>query len=267
MINKKHIVLCADDYGLNEAVTQGILTLVAQNRLSAVSVMTTFASLKQDAFRLLAIHPKAAIGLHLNLTDGDWLTRPHHKAPKLWQLILKTHLKKLDMPALIKEIQAQIERFEQAFGKRPDFIDGHQHVHQLPQIRDALLSVYHEHYPEKTAFIRATYPIKTSSAYRKKAALLTRLGGARLTKMLKAQHIPHHDYFSGVYDFSPHLDYGAYFKKMLHQCGDNTLIMCHPGLQSNDKHDAIYQSRYNEWQYFQSAGFLQDLEEAHVTLK
>jgi chitin disaccharide deacetylase len=39
------------------------------------------------------------------------------------------------------EISSQVQAFIAAFGRLPDFVDGHQHVHLFPQIRDALLSV------------------------------------------------------------------------------------------------------------------------------
>jgi chitin disaccharide deacetylase len=39
------------------------------------------------------------------------------------------------------EISSQLQAFITAFGRLPDFIDGHQHVHLFPQIREALLSV------------------------------------------------------------------------------------------------------------------------------
>ena len=35
-----------------------------------------------------------------------------------------------------------------AFGRPPDFIDGHQHVHLFPQVRDAVLKVVAEAAPD-----------------------------------------------------------------------------------------------------------------------
>ena len=45
-------------------------------------------------------------------------------------------------PALsrtLEQVETQIAAFAQAFGRPPDFIDGHQHVHLFPQIRDVVL--------------------------------------------------------------------------------------------------------------------------------
>ncbi len=48
------------------------------------------------------------------------------------------------------EIEAQIDAFEQATGRRPDFIDGHQHVHGLPGVRKALIAVLAARYAKGT---------------------------------------------------------------------------------------------------------------------
>ena len=39
---------------------------------------------------------------------------------------------------LTAEITRQFEAFAAAFGRPPDFVDGHHHVHLFPQIRDAV---------------------------------------------------------------------------------------------------------------------------------
>ncbi len=39
------------------------------------------------------------------------------------------------------EIARQFSAFQSAFGRAPDYVDGHQHIHVFPQIREALLRV------------------------------------------------------------------------------------------------------------------------------
>src|SRR6185295_15475885 len=45
----------------------------------------------------------------------------------------------LDVAAVTREFRAQFETFAAAFGRPPDFVDGHQHVHLFPQVRQAAL--------------------------------------------------------------------------------------------------------------------------------
>ena len=45
-------------------------------------------------------------------------------------------------PALLDaEIAGQFAAFAGAFGRAPDYVDGHQHIHLFPQVREALLRV------------------------------------------------------------------------------------------------------------------------------
>ena len=96
---------------------------------------------------------RAALGLHFTLTapfrplssfrpvaaDGAFLSLRHMLARGL--------ARALDGRAAAVEAERQIEAFRQAFGRPPDFIDGHQHVHLLPQVGDALLAVMKERTP------------------------------------------------------------------------------------------------------------------------
>src|SRR6266853_99625 len=55
-------------------------------------------------------------------------------------LIGRGLLRRLDPGALAAEAASQLAAFRSAFGRPPDFVDGHQHVHLLPQVSDALLA-------------------------------------------------------------------------------------------------------------------------------
>ena len=46
------------------------------------------------------------------------------------------------------EIATQLTAFIDTFGHLPDFVDGHQHVHLVPQVRGALLKVVAETAPD-----------------------------------------------------------------------------------------------------------------------
>ena len=48
---------------------------------------------------------------------------------------------RIDTLRLRAEIEAQLDRFEDGVGHGPAHVDGHQHVHQLPGVREVLLSV------------------------------------------------------------------------------------------------------------------------------
>jgi len=148
---RRHIWLCADDYGMSPAVNVAIRDLVVRGRINATSVMVVAPSLYRSEVVSLNIlnarETRVAIGLHVTLTapyqplsrnfqpvsDGNFLSKR--------ETVRHSFLHLLRREMVESEISSQLQEFVAAFGRLPDFIDGHQHVHLFPQIRDALLNV------------------------------------------------------------------------------------------------------------------------------
>ena len=261
----KKIVLCADDFGLNRAVSQGILKLVIKNRLSAVSCMTSMPDFNHHAKDLAALTNKVQIGLHFNLTEGYFLSEPERRSFSLNELLIKSHLHLIKPAFIAKEFNAQLDHFIQMMGRLPDFIDGHQHVHQFPDIRMVLLTLYVQRLKAYGTWMRSTYPAITLPQYRLKGHILAFTGGKKLQADLKKAAIPHHGYFSGVYDFAQETDYRSLFNQWLALAPSDTLIMCHPGEESSHI-DAIAHTRSVELNYFLSNEFLDDCQKHHIHL-
>ncbi len=241
----KKITLCADDFGLNASVNQGILNLIDQGKLDATSCMTTMPLWPEAGQELKKRRHQVQCGLHLNFTENT--------GRGLGQLMRQAFLHQLKSADLIEAIKRQIDAFKVVMGDLPDFIDGHQHVHQLPQIRCALLTVYAEYYPQKTAWIRvSTQPSFWRNFKLLKQAVIACSGGLALRRMLDQRGIPHNTSFSGIYDFNPQHAYATLFAQFLQESTDGGLIMCHPGLPSDEVNDSIYQTRGQEYAFFSS---------------
>ena len=266
----KRIILCADDYGQNEAISLGILTLARKSRINAVSCMVNSPYWVQASGAIADFKSSTYLGLHLNLTEGTALSAAwqiHHGADCLTlpTLIKKAYLRRLNVQVVAAEIEAQIAAFVQAMKVNPDFIDGHQHVHQLPIVRDALLLVYKR--LGLKALIRST-----SIGWRDlwlgqgfpKRPLIGLLGGMAFRRALVKQGITCNANFSGIYPFAQSSRYRHYFKQFLSQVQDGGLIMCHPGNPSDDKLDPLSACRHHEQNYFLSDNFLLDLK-MHAT--
>jgi len=261
----KNIVLCADDFGFNPGICKGILHLVRMRRLSAVSCMVNRHAFTLYAEELLALKNQVQIGLHFNLTEGNFVSISSKKCFNLNELLIKTHLR-LIKPALIaKELHAQLDQFIQIMGCLPDFIDGHQHVHQFPSVRQVILDLYEQRLRPHGTYIRSTYPAISLPQYQIKSKILALTGGNTLHVQLNKSGIPHNSYFSGVYDFAPGANYRGLFRQWLALAPSDTLIMCHPG-EGADSEDAIGSTRSVELDYFLSDGFLQDCREYQVDL-
>ncbi|CAM2927959.1 ChbG/HpnK family deacetylase [Legionella worsleiensis] len=262
----KNIILCADDFGLNKGVSQGILKLAHMRRLSAVSCMVNMADFALHAHELGALQNQVQIGLHFNLTEGCFLSTPERRCFRLPELILRTHTRTLNKRSILAELNAQFERFEQVMGCTPAFIDGHQHVHQFPVVRHALFELFQQRsLHHQGVFIRSTYPAVSLSQFRFKSLLLAKTGGRQLHLQLKRLGIAHNPVFSGIYNFSPDLAYRDLFRFWLQNVPANSLIMCHPG-EGNEMGDVITNARNNEMQYLMSDECLSDCEELGIVL-
>lgn len=259
------LILCADDFGLSAGVSQGILKLVRKQRLSAVSCMTNMPDFVVSAPELLVSKNQVQIGLHFNLTEGVFLSDATRMCFNLNELLIKTHLRVLDKQFIAKEFNAQLDAFIQSMGCLPDFIDGHQHVHQFPGIRQVILACYEQRLRLNGTSIRSTYPAKNLKKYQFKATILALTGGMALHRQLTKLNIPHNACFSGIYDFAQDINYRTLFRQWLALIPEHTLIMCHPG-EGHMPDDVIAVARNMELAYFLSDDFVSDCDELGLVL-
>jgi predicted glycoside hydrolase/deacetylase ChbG (UPF0249 family) len=264
MIMKK-LILCADDFGLSAGISRGIIDLAQSGRLSAVGCIVNQPEFVVQAPTLLALKNQVQIGLHFNLTEGAFLSRPEQNGIGLNKLLLQSHLHLLNKQLIANEFKAQLDKFIQVMDRLPDFIDGHQHVHQFPVIRKIILNAYDKRLRLNKTYIRSTYPAISLLPYLFKAKILAMTGGRALLRALKQRNIPHNMYFSGIYDFKPGSNYRQIFQKWLQAMPSDTLIMCHPG-QGFDAQDPIAAARIIEYDYFRCAFFLEDLQKYKVEM-
>ncbi|CEG58673.1 ChbG/HpnK family deacetylase [Legionella fallonii] len=266
MSNYKTIVLCADDFGINPGVSVGILKLADRQRLSAVSCMANMPDFNLHAHDLCAVKDKVQTGLHFNLTEGFLLAEPHQRCFSLNALLMKSHLRWVNPLSIANEFNTQLDHYISMMGGLPDFIDGHQHMHQFPGIRQVILKIYKQRLQAHGTFIRSTFPSISLPPYRFKAQILAVTGGRALSSALKKSNISHNDCFSGIYDFNPGSNYRDLFRQWMSLIPTNTLIMCHPG-EGMDNADAIAAARRIEMDYFLSDAFLEDCQEYRVKLR
>ena len=274
-MSPRRITLCADDYGISPAVSGAIRDLIARHRLNATSVMTVTPSFNQgEAQALLAVAARhgAAIGLHVTLTapfrplsgnfaplrDGVFLSLPG--------MVLRSQLRLLQPDLLAAEIARQFEVFNRAFGKPPDFVDGHQHVHIFPQVRDGLLRVTKDAAPE--AWVRQCgLPTGRTKSADAKAVLLG-WHSRHFRKLAQSLGMRTNPAFSGTYSFRPDADFTALFPAFLDGMPDGGLIMCHPGKVDAEleRVDPVTTLREREYDYFTSDAFPRLLATADVTI-
>src|SRR5947209_7088759 len=151
------IWLCADDYGISPAVNVAIRDLVVRGRLNATSALVVAPSCHRSEAMALDVlnrgEPRVAIGLHVALTapfrpsSSGFVPLTAGRFMPLGRTVAHAFLRRFEHDALTCEIAAQLSTFVQVFGRPPDYIDGHHHVHLLPQVRGAVLQVAKQQAP------------------------------------------------------------------------------------------------------------------------
>lgn len=265
MSNNKEIILCADDFGYNRGVCEGILHLAQHRRLSAVGCMVNAPCFMAYAKQLNSLSDTIQIGLHFNFTEGQFISDPNQTGISLIKLLIKTHSRCLASSLVVQEFNAQLDYFITAIGRLPDFIDGHQHVHQFPIIRQGILTIYEQRLRKNHTYIRSTYPTVGLKPYQFKTTLLSVTGGKKLHQELIKNNIPHNAHFAGIYDFATEPHYQSLFKQWLAIMPHHTLAMCHPA-QTKAADDSISSARVAEFNYLSSEQFLEDCQQHQISI-
>lgn len=271
----RHIILCADDYGLAPGVSGAICDLVGRGCLNAVSVMVVSPHFNGAAATALlgAAAGRAAIGLHVTLTAPFAPAAPDFKPlrdgafPPLAAMVRRAYLRALSPDLLMVEMARQCEVFAAAFGRPPDFLDGHQHIQLFPQIREAFLRVAKQAAPH--AWVRQcgqAAPLRRRFADRK--ALLLDALSHRFRKLAATHGLRSNPAFAGTYAFRADAAYAALFARFLDRLPEGGVIMCHPGKVDAElrRVDPLTDLREREYAFFRSDAFPRLLAERGVAL-
>ncbi|CAM4377701.1 Uncharacterized protein conserved in bacteria [Bordetella pseudohinzii] len=232
----RRIAVCGDDFGMDVSIDHAIFQLVDAGRLSAVSCMSAGPSFARHAAELK--HRAADIGLHLNFTqafspaDADMLP--------LKTLLLRAYTGRLDRAQVRQQIDRQLDAFEDQMGQAPHYVDGHQHVHQLPGVRGPLLEALRQRYPRQRPWLRLTpagamQGLPLPAVF--KAHAIAGLGGHALAAQARQEGWPGNRRFLGVYGFAGgRRAYAGLLHHWLFNALDGDLLMCHPALPGPIEH-------------------------------
>lgn len=256
----KRIVINADDFAQNAAIDDAIIDLAKREIIHSTSALVLSPHWKTSAGKLSNLPIQA--GLHLDLTSH--FTHQFGCYHQLPGLIAAAYTGKLKIKFLENIIELQWDIFSEHLGRSPDFIDGHQHVHQLPIVRDALFSVIEKknwgQLPENWLRICQTQHWRGLKAH-----LISILGANQTQRLARKHGIRTNSDFAGVYDFDSQKNLNILWQHWLHSLqGDFPVIMCHvaKNKQSNqpDNTDSICEARLREYTWLSSPEFKALLE-------
>lgn len=239
------------------------MQLAAQGRITGASVMSLSPHWPSTARLLAPVQEKIDIGLHVDFTS-EFAIQSGHGA-SLGVLMLKSLSNALDKVLIERCLHQQLDLFEKYHGAQPDHLDGHQHVHQFPVIRDALIKVLKQRYKAaEMPWLRISKVPRTQMNL--KGAVINGMGANALRKLADQHRIPHSNFLTGLYNFSG--DAAAY-TSLLADCFERsselTVLMCHPGLPGNS-HSPYAAARIWEQQVLQGEPFETLLNRLQVSL-
>jgi len=272
----RRIWLCADDYGISPGVNRAIRKLVERGRLNATSVMVAAPHLGDDEAHELGLlntgEPRVAIGLHVTLTgrfkplSDRYHPQSHGHFISNGQLLSRAMARRLNPNLLTLEIATQLRTFLEIFGRPPDFVDGHQHVQLLPQVRDAFLRVVAETAPR--AWVRQCGRVPGVRSLQDRKALVIDVLNLGFRSQAARLGLATNPAFAGAYAFTDKADFAAIFPRFLAGMPDGGLIMCHPGFVDAElkRLDPLTDLREREFAYFNSQQFPEVLARHGVEL-
>ena len=266
-------VLCADDYGLSPGVSSAIRDLIDRGRLSATGCMTVTPFWKDHATWLTPYVDQVDVGLHLTLTDQRPIgamprTAPGGRLPSLGALMRLAYGGRLDAGEVDAELNRQIDAFESALGRSPAFIDGHQHVHQFPTIREAVVRAVTGRlkggkHSAREPYLRSCHDsasaITTRGIAIPKTFFVSMLSGG-LRKLARKHTIATNESFRGVYEFSRPVPFGAMMDRFVEDLpaprAGIALVMCHPGIPDDALRavDPVVEQRRVEYEWLGGHG-------------
>lgn len=144
MISRR-LIINADDCNLTPGVTRGILRAHEQGIVTSTTVMMNLP-LSQKTIRELKKRRGLGLGVHLNVTFGEPVSpklaiRSLLKSEGIFKRPRDYFHKRPAVKEVAREYDAQVRLFEKRFGRKPDHLDTHHHLHDDPLFFEALARV------------------------------------------------------------------------------------------------------------------------------
>lgn len=172
--HSNNLIISADDFGVSEKANRAILELARDKKIDRTSVMMGGKISKDEVKDLLESGVK--IDIHLHLLENNFFDKKEKKSKdgttKRIAIFLLDFLTGWYGSAKVKIIwKKQIEEFKNIFGRYPDGINSHEHIHFFPPLFKTALKIKEEF---KISYIRLG-KLKRRGKFGKTAFILDKL--------------------------------------------------------------------------------------------
>ncbi|XP_069788754.1 carbohydrate deacetylase [Narcine bancroftii] len=143
------LIVTGDDFGYCRRRNRGIMECFRAKAISNASLLVNGTAAKEAA--AMATRKKVPLGLHANLSEGLPVSEQLRIGSSLvnkdgffhGKMGIREVLKSgfINLSEVDRELRGQVDLFCELTGHLPYHMDGHQHVHVLPDIRDVFAQV------------------------------------------------------------------------------------------------------------------------------
>jgi predicted glycoside hydrolase/deacetylase ChbG (UPF0249 family) len=136
------LIIQADDAGVHPAIDRGILMAIDRGPVTSVGVIVS-GNTAADFAAELEKRPGIGVGLHLALSRAPALASTRlalqgEQLPSSWTVLARRLARgAIQREDCIVELRAQIQRAHR-LGLQIDHFEGHEHVHLMPGLADAI---------------------------------------------------------------------------------------------------------------------------------
>lgn len=247
-IGPKRLIVNADDFGLTEGISRGIVDGFKTGIITSTSLLATMPSFEHAV--QLALEHDLDVGVHVSLTAGRPCSKDNRLAPLLrngefirsWPHLFRTICRgKIDRSELKREMAAQITKIRKS-GLEISHMDGHQHILMFPRLFEPALELMGEH---DIPYFRIPAETVTLSGFRSSKGwgfqalgLLSKYWKSRIRRVKRSVGLV--DHFVGL-SFSEKMSSKNLMRTMASLRPGISELMCHPGSD-----DAAYHMIYEK---------------------
>ncbi len=144
MLQRKKLIISADDFGISDTANRNIIELARAGKLDRVSVMVERQHLEPELVREI-LNLGVPIDLHLDISAGQIrkVRRKIKSSPYARLLIfaLKKSIGRFGVREVKERWFNQTKKFISVFGQKPDGLNSHEHIHFLPGYFKVMLNL------------------------------------------------------------------------------------------------------------------------------
>jgi len=235
----RQLVIVADDYGIGPEVSRSIRELMRTGSVTATVLLVNSPYAEADVALWMKCGCPGEMGWHPNLTMDQSVAAPgeveslvarNGQFYSLGKLLARIAAGMVRYRDLVREFEAQLQRYCDLVGRPPDVINGHKHIHVFPIISRALaeaLGRWNIH-PYVRRVVEPWSCLRSIAGARVKRTLLSTLGRAATARQVRC-NLPGNDYLAGITDPKWIEDPRFYLRWLAHVPGKVVELAVHPG--------------------------------------